>query len=120
MHFNEFKIQVEAQGVKLPAGWADKETYIEFAGHGRPGIGNWRNFTDYDVQMAVAWGTVHALTGQNHNSKSIGPELGRRAALMLAFHTTGWIVMSEGQVYWTDAPTERVFDKGAICIPALS
>ena len=120
MHFNEFKSQVEAQGVKLPAGWGDHKTYARFSGLGRPGTGIRRNFTNHDVRLAVAWGKVHALTGTNHNSKTVGPELGRKAAEMLAYYTYGWIIMSEGQVYWTDRPTKQVFDKGAICLPALS
>ena len=121
MHFNEFKTQVEAQGVKLPAGWGGRGgspgVYIKFAGLDHPGTGIRRNFTNQDVRLAVAWAKVHALTGVT--SKSETSELGRWAAEMLAYHTTGWIVMTQGQVIWTDAPSERVFDKGAICIPAL-
>ena len=120
MHFKEFKTQVEAQGVKLPTGWGgrggNKDAYIKFAGLGLPGSGTRRNFTIHDVRLAVAWIKVHALTGTADTKTS---NMGQKAAQMLAYYTTGWIIMSQGQVYWTDRPTKQVFDKGAICIPAL-
>ena len=121
MHFNEFKSQVEAQDVKLPKGWGgrggNKDSYIKFASLGFPGSGTRRNFTNHDVRLAVAWVKVHALTGIADAKTS---NMGQKATQMLAYYTTGWIVMSEGQVYWTDAPTKQVFDKGAVCIPALT
>ncbi len=124
MLWKEYKTKVEAQGVKLPKGWGGSgghgHAYRDFAGLGYPGTGNPINFTKRDVRLAVAWGKVHALTGVVSGSETIGSGMGRMATHMLMVHTSGWIVMTQGQVYWTDAPTKQVFDKGAICIPALT
>ena len=121
MHFNEFKTQVEAQGVKLPAGWGGKggHTYRDFAGLGYPGTGNPIDFTDYDIRLAVSWGRVHDLAGTATGMNNIGSDLTRRATQMLTLYEFGWVVITEKQVYWTDVPTVQVFDKGAVCIPVL-
>ena len=123
MQYKEFQTQVKAHGVKLPHGWAGSgghsDSYRKFAGLGNPGTGNPINFTDYDVRLAVAWGKVHQLTGTVTGKYTIGSELGRWATRLLALHHDGWIIMSNGQVWWMSEPTKQVFDKGAICIPAI-
>ncbi len=120
MQWREFKTQVEAQGVKLPQGWGGNggrpESYVDFAGLGHPGSGNPRNFSNYDVRLAVSWAKVQDLAGNMRRNS----EMSQWAAQVLALNEDGWVIMSDGQVWWTDHPTKQVFDRGAICIPGFT
>ena len=118
MQYSEYKSQVEAYWIKLPLGWGgfggNENRYPEYADLGHPGSGVRRVYTDYDVRLAVSWVRVHELTGKQ--SKTFA-DMGLKAAQLLTLWEFGWVVMSDRYVYWTDVPTERVFDKGAVCIP---
>ena len=119
MQWREFKTQVEAQGVKLPRGWGGNggrpESYVEFAGLGHPGSGNRRNYTKYDVRLAVSWAKVQKLAGNVRHTN----RMSTWATQILALHEDGWVIMSGDHVWWTETPTKQVFDKGAICIPGF-
>ena len=59
------------------------------------------------------------LTGTVTGKETIGSELGQWATRLLALVHDGWVIMSDGQVWWMNEPTKQVFDKGAICIPGF-
>ena len=120
MQWSQFKSQVEAQGVKLPKGWGGSGgrpgSYVDFAGLNHPGPGYHRDYTDYDVRLAVSWARVHAITG----SVARPSKLAERAARRLANHTEGWVVMTNGMVWHQKAtPGVHVFDKGAVCLEVI-
>jgi len=112
--YKEFKSQVEAQGVKLPPGWggAGGDRYPRFANLGFPGSGQKRNFSNFDIRLAVSWVRVHNLVG----SVSTSYQMAQDATNLLAIEDHGWVVMSEGQVWWEEQPGVQVFDKGAVCL----
>jgi len=119
MHYKEFKSQVKAQEVKLPINWGVSGwfgPYADLHEFDSPGSGYNRDYSAQDVKLVVAWCRIMELTG-HPRSKDSKRFLRYEATQLLAQHDTGWIVMSEGQVWWEkDQPGVQVFDKGAVCL----
>ena len=77
------------------------------------GSGKLRNYGPTDIRLAVSWQIIMNLTGTSTHHA----QLYRQAAHVMAAHTDGWVVLSEGQVKQMAIPTPSAFDKGAVFVP---
>jgi hypothetical protein len=89
--------------------------YEEICGLYGPGSGRKINYTPRMVRRMVAWQKIGRLTGTHYQINAQ-----RKAATrLLAFATEGYVVMSEGQAWWSLAPPIRAVKETALVFPAI-
>jgi hypothetical protein len=121
---------MELRQVLLDAGFDDaghdlkhgqlRDWHLDVMGRDdHPGSGFPREFTESQARRLVAWLRVEQVTGHKRGAQR--QDIRRRAARLLAAAREGWIVLSNGQVFWSLVPpVSTLRSRCAIAIPVES